>query len=330
MSDATNLESDLSVSGDEGLSDNTGSTTTRTKVHVEYPGTGVVFLPESSCRAIYKHKNHPKGKASYICMYKEPCGVRIGGYHTKLREKKIADSGYYEGMYKNSVLIAALSNTKLSNSEVEDLTENARLEDRAHASAIGSMLADTKISLTDDDSKSDTLLGKRSVQAKLFSSTVDKVVQEEELNAKLTDQTELLRLMNKLCLRMDNMEKGQETTKTPSIKLEGILRSGHNSDTKGVSSAVESRQTTLSHDRRTAETLMKMSGSEDTDTGHSKDGPMFTKTSNSRRTKKRLESSSDESDASWDNDLSHRNHKSQIKKAKRSLVCCCQRTWWIF
>ena len=39
MSSAMNLESDLSVSGDEGLSDNTGSTTTETKVYVEYPGT---------------------------------------------------------------------------------------------------------------------------------------------------------------------------------------------------------------------------------------------------------------------------------------------------
>ena len=116
MSDATNLESDLSVSGDEGLSDNTGSTTTETKAYVEYPGTGVVFLPENSCRAIYKHKSHPKDKASYICMHKDSCEGRIGGYHAKLREKKRADIGYYEGMYKNRVLIAALSNTQLSNS----------------------------------------------------------------------------------------------------------------------------------------------------------------------------------------------------------------------
>ena len=167
------------------------------------------------------------------------------------------------------------------------------------------MLADTKISLTDDDSKDDTLLGKRSVQAKPFSSTVDKVVQEEKLNTKLTDQTELLRLMNKLCVRMDHMEQGQEkaknlSSKEPSskIKLEGILRSGHNPDTKGVSSGVDSRQTTLSQDRRTAETLMKMSGSEDTDTGYSKDGSKFIKKSHSYRTKKRIDSSSDESDTS--------------------------------
>ena len=65
---------------------------------------------------------------------------------------------------------------------------------------------------------------------------------------------------------------------------------------------------------------MKMSGSEDTDTGHSKDRSKFTKKSHSYRTKKRLESSSDESDTSWDNDLSHRNHRSQIKKATKSRL----------
>ena len=218
MSNATNLESDLSVSGDEGLSDNTGSTTAETNAYEEYPGTGVVFLPENSCRAIYKHRSHPKDKASYICMRKDSCQRRVGGYHTKLREKNRADIGHYEGVYENNVLIAALNNTKLSNSEVDDLTENARLADRANASVIGAMLADTKISLTDDDSKDDTLLGKRSDEAKLFSSTVDKVVKEEKLNTKLTDQTELLRLMNKLCLRMDNMEKGQGKANTPSSK----------------------------------------------------------------------------------------------------------------
>ena len=66
MANATNLESDLSVSGDEGLSDNTGSTTTETNAYVEYPGTGVVFLPENSCRAIYKHRSHPKDKALHL------------------------------------------------------------------------------------------------------------------------------------------------------------------------------------------------------------------------------------------------------------------------
>ena len=88
MSNAINLESDRSVSGDEGLSDNTGSITTKTKVHVEYPGTGVVFLPVNSSRVIYKGKSHPKDKASYICIHKYSLQRRIGGYHTKLRGKE--------------------------------------------------------------------------------------------------------------------------------------------------------------------------------------------------------------------------------------------------
>ena len=321
-SNAMNLESDLSVSGDEGLSDNTGSTTTETQVYVEYPGTGVVFLPLNSCRAIYKGKNHPEDKASYICRHKDSCKGRVGGYHTKLREKNRATIGYYEGVYENNVLIAALNNTQLSDSEVKDITEDTRLADRAHASAIGALLTDTKISPTDGDSKDDAFLGKRSVQAELFPPTVDETVKEAKLHGKLTDQAELLRMMNKLCLRMDNMEKGHDKTKKASIKepssninLEGILRSGHNSDSKAVPSGAESRQTSLSQDRRTAATLMNMSGGEVSDTRPARDG-----STHNNRTKQRLESSSDESEASWHNDVSHRNPKSQINKAtKRRL-----------
>lgn len=327
MSSAMNLESDLSVSGDEGLSDNTGSTTTETKVYVEYPGTGVVYLPENSCRAIFKGRRHPEDKASYICIRKDTCQKRVGGYHTKLRENDRATAGYYEGVYKDHVLTAALSDTKLTDSDVKDLTDNTRLADRAHASAIGAMIADKQISLTDNDSKDNALLGKRSVQAKLFAPTVDEAVKEEKLNAKLTDQAELLRLMSKLCLRMDNMEKGQEQAKTPSIeepsskfKLEGILRSGHNSDTKATHPVIESRQTALSQDRRTAANLMNMSGGDITDTGFARDGSKSTRKSHSNRAKKRIESSSDESDASWDNDLPHGNHKSQTTKATKGRL----------
>ena len=162
MSNAMNLESDLTVSGVEGLSDNTDSTTTKTKICVEYHGTGF-FLHVNSCHVIYKGRGYPEDKASYFYMQKDSCQRRIGGYHTKLREKKRATIGYYEGIYKNNVLAAALNNTRLSDSNVEDLKNNTRLADRAHTSAIGAILADKKISSTDSDSKDGALLGKRSV-----------------------------------------------------------------------------------------------------------------------------------------------------------------------
>ena len=79
--------------------------------------------------------------------------------------------------------------------------------------------------------------------------------------------------MNKLCLPMDNTEKGQEKTKTASIKgislmnkLEGILRSGHISKIKPVPSVAESLQSTLTQDRHTAAILMNMSEDENPDT----------------------------------------------------------------
>ena len=79
--------------------------------------------------------------------------------------------------------------------------------------------------------------------------------------------------MNKLCLPMDNTEKGQEKTKTASIKetslkikLVLMLHSGHNSDIKPVPSVAESLQSTLTQDRHTAAILMNMSEDENPDT----------------------------------------------------------------
>ena len=67
---------------------------------------------------------------------------------------------------------------------------NTQLADCAHASAIGAIIVNEKISSTDLALKAETL------------------------PVKLTDQVDLLHLMNNICIRMNTMEKGQENTKT--------------------------------------------------------------------------------------------------------------------
>ena len=102
MMKSVNLDSDYNPSGDEDLSYKSESVVTENDVCEEVAGTGIVFLPENSCRAVYKHRSHPKGDPSYICINGELCcHSRVGGYHTKLRINNRAEPGYYRGAYKN-------------------------------------------------------------------------------------------------------------------------------------------------------------------------------------------------------------------------------------
>ena len=132
----------ISVSGDDGLSDNNGSFTVEIEVCVDYPGVRIIFLFDNSCRVIYKGKRHPKDKSSYISMHKDSCQRRVVGYHTKLREKNRTTVGHYEGFFENKILTATISNTKLSDSDVEDLKNNTSLADHTHVSEIATMLSD--------------------------------------------------------------------------------------------------------------------------------------------------------------------------------------------
>ena len=136
LTETLNHDSDSSGGEDEGMSIRTGNTSDGERVHVEVGDTGIVFLPETSCRAVYKAYRHPKGTPAYDFFRAETCTRRFGGYHSKLMKSDRAPAGYYQGMYSNGTLEGALEDTMLTKPEVEKLKDDTRMADRALTSVI--------------------------------------------------------------------------------------------------------------------------------------------------------------------------------------------------
>ena len=246
------LESDFRLSEDEGFSDKSGSVSTENEVHVEIAGTGVVLIPENSCRGIYKHRTHPKGEGAYICMHKESCNKRVGGYHSKLREKHRAVSGYYKGVYDtNGNLKAAMHGSFLTKDEVDKIKNQAKASDRAQAKALSDINLDDVASISSPEGdKSPTL--------------------------KPHNQADLLKMMQSLCARLDTMEKSQNNpTKKLSEKgqklVEGILRTGKNSDLNTTSGNRTRTKSSSVNDRKLASAWDKSSEDESSISGLSID-----------------------------------------------------------
>ena len=288
------LDPDFDLSEDEEFSDKSESVSTENKVHVEIEGTGIVYLPEDSCRAIYKHKSHPKGARSYICIHGENCGKRIGGYHTKLQERKRAASGYYKGLYENGNLKAALHGTFLSDDEVEKLKAQAKTSDRNQAraiSAIGMENAPELSGFTSDKVPTPNL----DDQANPSTPVSDKAPA-----LKPHDQAELLKMMNSLCIRLDSIEKAQSKSKTDLTDkekkiVEGILRPSRSLDVKSTNADAK---LSLSKDRHAAAALNNVSGGSDGPTDSSDES---TKSRKLHRHSRTTRSASDLSEDSDDN-----------------------------
>ena len=119
---AFDLNTDVDLSEDEILSNKSQSVVTEDEVHMEVDGTRIVYIPKDSCRAVYKHKNHPRGMRPYICMNPHPCNKRLGGLaHHNLIKKNQASAGYYKGVYDKKVLKAGLMGSYLTESEVDEM-----------------------------------------------------------------------------------------------------------------------------------------------------------------------------------------------------------------
>lgn len=108
-------------------------------------GTTVVFVSDECCRAIYTGEGAKYTQNPYVCMGKMPCRGRARGPGHKsviLKRTGQAKVGYYQGAYFHGNLFAARGGTLLTTNETETLLKISKEVDRAHTSALNTLMGD--------------------------------------------------------------------------------------------------------------------------------------------------------------------------------------------
>ena len=214
--DASGKSSGTEASGDQGAE--------------EVPGTDYVYLPSSSCRAIFEGRGKHFPRNPYVCVRGASCNARTGGYHTKLRENPRAEPGYYRGTFHHDKLIGAELKSQLSAKEVKELLEKTKTSDRAHASAL--------LALTEG------------------------AHDPPPLNLVPNSQADLLALMQGLCTKIEDMGKTQDATNSALFKgIDEVKLSRISSSQKSILRAPSRPVKNISKtdDRRTATNLSEVS-----------------------------------------------------------------------